>query len=131
MLKNINTFTIHAAIKRFKKCNINTRLAALGSMALLLALLLALFLKPSEKLVLIDMHEAMSKPAVALSQSQYSQAEQGKIMQLYSRNLKLVLKEYGKKHQKTIIESRILSDANHLDITDEIVRLTMEKVKHG
>lgn len=127
MLDHINTHTINTAITRLKNCSIKSCVCALGVMALLLAL----FLKPSEKLALIDMHEAMSKPAVALSQSQYSQAEQGKIMQLYSRNLKLVLKEYGQKHQKTIIESRVLSDANCLDITDEIVRLTMEKVKHG
>ena len=131
MFKNINANTIHAVITRFKKRDIKILALALGGLGLLLALFLALFLKPSEKLALIDMHEAMSKPAVALSQSQYSQAQQGKIMQLYSRNLKLVLKEYGQKHQKTIIESRVLSDANRLDITDEIVRLTMEKVKHG
>ena len=128
MLKHLNTFTFYTAITRLKKCNNEIKVAAaLG----LLALLLGVFLKPSEKLALIDLHEAMSKPAVALSQSHYSQAEQGKIMQLYSRKLKLVLKEYGQKHQKTIIESRVMSDANHLDITDEIIHLTMEKVKHG
>ena len=125
--KNLKNIRVGLALRNLRP---DAKIYVAAVLCVAAGFLLWLF-QPSKSIAVVDLHEAMAKPSRLLSQSQYSGKEQQKIMSLYSGRLLMVLKAYGEKHHKTIIEGRVLSNGSHLDVTDEVVRLTMEEIRHG
>lgn len=94
--------------------------------------LIGWLLKPgTSSVVVINLHEIMAKPAMALAKSRYSEAEQKTIMKQYARLLKPVIERYAHDHHQSVINAQVIADGAQTEITDDIVNLTLEAVKHG
>lgn len=81
-------------------------------------------------LVVVDMTRAIQKPSVMLAHSKLSSNAQLKIMAGYSALLPKVISEYGQSHRVTIVSATVLASQNKVDVTDEVVALTIERMKH-
>ena len=92
--------------------------------------LAAYWLKPAPKLCIVNLHKALEQPAHLLIKSQYSKTQQKEILKRFSRHLLPVIQRYAKDHQQTVIDAKTLADDGQIDITDEIVKLTLEAIKH-
>jgi conjugal transfer pilin signal peptidase TrbI len=96
----------------------------------LLALALVLMVQKPIPLVVVDMTRAIQKPSVMLTRTKLTSDAQLKIMERFSRVLPNVIKEYGQTHRVTIISATVLASHNTLDVTDEVVDLTISRMKH-
>ena len=81
-----------------------------------------------KKTAVVNLQQALAKPAEILSHSRLSKEKQARIMKAYARALTPTIASYGKSHGLTIINSSVLFDGNGQDITNTIVKLTLNKV---
>lgn len=93
---------------------------------LLGALLLSYNKTPA--IAIVDMQRLLNQPATLLSQSKLSEKEQKEVLKHYSTLLPNVLSEYGESHRVTLITATVIS-SGALDVTDEIIGVTVEKLK--
>lgn len=103
--------------------------AIAGAAGLLVLALVLMVLKPIP-LVVVDMTRAIQKPSVMLARTKLTSDAQLKIMERFSKVLPNVIKEYGQTHRVTIISAPVLASLNTLDVTDEVVDLTITRMKH-
>lgn len=83
-------------------------------------------------LLVVDMNRAIEAPSVMLARSKLTHEEQLKIMEHFSRTLPEVIKDYGASHQVTLVSASVLSNfkPSHVDVTDELIALTITRIKH-
>ena len=74
------------------------------------------------------MQRLLNQPANLLSQSKLHEKEQKDVLKRYSSLLPTVLSEYGESHRVTLITATVIS-SGALDVTDEIIGITLEKLK--
>lgn len=74
------------------------------------------------------MQRLLNQPATLLSKSNLSEKEQKNVLRRYSALLPKVLSEYGESHKVTLITATVISSGT-LDVTDEIIDITLEKLK--
>ncbi|HEM6962641.1 TPA: TrbI F-type domain-containing protein [Legionella pneumophila] len=92
------------------------------------AVLAVYMLKPSPKFAVVDMQRLLNQPAVLMSQSKLSQDEQKAVLQRYAEILPKVLIHYGQSHQLTLISATVIT-TGAADVTDEIIDLTLDKLR--
>ena len=92
--------------------------------------LLFLALQKPTHLVVVDMTRAIQKPSVILAHSKLTSETQLKIMERFSKMLPHIIKEYAKTHRVTVISASVLASHNTLDVTDEVVDMTITRMKH-
>lgn len=83
----------------------------------------------SSKLVVVDMKRVLNQPAVLLSRTKMSEHEQAQLLMQYSAVLPEILKNYGATHHVTLISAPVIISGS-VDITDTIIELTFERLKH-
>lgn len=79
-------------------------------------------------IAIVDMQRLLNQPATLLSQSKLSEKEQKDVLKRYSALLPKVLSEYGESHKVTLITATVIS-SGAVDVTDEIIGVTLEKLK--
>lgn len=78
-------------------------------------------------LAIVDMQRLLNQPAVMLSQSKFPETTQKKLLKRYTAILPKVLKAYGASHHVTLITATVISQG-HLDVTDEVISMTLERL---
>ncbi|MBA2650224.1 MAG: TrbI F-type domain-containing protein [Legionella sp.] len=103
--------------------------AIIAGILAMLALVCILWAKP-EHLVVVDMSRVIQAPSMMLARSKLSEASQLEIMEKISKVLPKVIAEYGKSHGVTVIGATVLASQSEVDVTQEIIALTIARVKH-
>lgn len=96
---------------------------------LLLGLCAYSFIHPNTQLVVIDMKRAIEQPALLLTHSKLSEAEQSALMQRYSRLLPKVIQSYGQSQHVLVLSSPVIVSQKNLDITDRMIEATLSRLK--
>jgi len=105
--------------------------AMVGTAGVLVVLVLMLMVwKNPTPLVVVDMTRAVQSPSLMLARSKLTPDAQLKIMSRFSTLLPKIVKEYGQKHQVTVVSAAILASHNNVDVTNEIIALTIARMKH-
>lgn len=100
------------------------------SIAVMIIVLGWLVLMPQKSTVaFIDLQRALSRPATMLSKTSLDKEVQKKILKQYASRLSSVIHDYGKKNNLTIVSSQLLTNNGGQDITDQIVAITLKKVR--
>lgn len=95
----------------------------------LFALVLMGWQKPTP-LRVVDMTRTIQTPSIMLAHSKLTPDAQAKIMSRFSLLLPKVIKEYGQRHRVTIVNATILASTNNIDVTNEVVELTITRMKN-
>jgi len=95
---------------------------------LIFAVLAVCMLRTSPNFAVVDMQRLLNQPAVLMSQSKLSQDEQKAVLQRYAEILPKVLIHYGQSHQLTLISATVIT-TGAADVTDEIIDLTLDKLR--
>ncbi len=77
----------------------------------------------------IDLQRALSRPASMLSKTSLEKKTQQKILKQYASRLSSVIHDYGKTNNLTIVSGQLLTNNGGQDITDQIVAITLKKVR--
>lgn len=105
--------------------------AMVGTAGVLVVLVLMLMVwKNPTPLVVVDMTRAVQSPSLMLARSKLTPDAQLKIMSRFSTLLPKIVKEYGQTHQVTVVSAAILASHNNVDVTNEIIALTIARMKH-
>ena len=105
--------------------------AMVGTAGVLVVLVLMLMVwKNPTPLVVVDMTRAVQSPSLMLARSKLTPDAQLKIMSRFSTLLPKIVKEYGQTHQVTVVSAAILVSYNNVDVTNEIIALTIARMKH-
>ncbi|HAU0311411.1 TPA: type-F conjugative transfer system protein TrbI [Legionella pneumophila] len=85
-------------------------------------------IKTPPKFAVVDMQRLLNQPAALMSQSKLSQDEQKAVLQRYAEILPKVLTHYGQSHGLTLISATVIT-TGAADVTDEIIGLTLDKLR--
>ncbi|HHF7349655.1 TPA: type-F conjugative transfer system protein TrbI [Legionella feeleii] len=106
-----------------------TGLVALGFIAVLIGSFKA-FNKST--LYVIDMQRALHQPALLLSRSPLSEAEQKALLSAFAKRLPDVIADYCKAHKVTLIAAPVLGNSGENELTDYFIEKTLNEVsQHG
>lgn len=84
----------------------------------------------SNQLKVVDMTRAIQATSMMLARSKLSKEMQLKIMERYANVLPSVIKEYAQQHGVTIISAAVLASQNKIDVTGDVMDLTIARIKH-
>ena len=99
---------------------------------LLLTITVYALFSPNTSWVVIDMKRAIERPATMLAHSQFSKEKQTALMERYGLILPKVIQNYGNRHHVLMLSASVLVSDKKIDITDQIISLTLERLKeHG
>ena len=106
-----------------------TGLVALGFIAVLIGSF-EVFKKPT--LYVIDMQRALHQPALLLSRSPLSEAEQKALLSAFAKRLPEVIADYCRAHKVTLIAAPVLGNSGENELTDYFIEKTLNEVsQHG
>lgn len=82
------------------------------------------------KLVVVDMTRVIELPAARLAHSTMPASKQAQLMTRFTKCLPDVIEQYAKAHHVTVISGKVLARENSLDVTRNIIELTLLRLKH-
>lgn len=118
------------ALMRFNQLDKKSLILAGVAGCFLVTVLIGFSWKKPAPLVVVDMTRAIQAPSLMLARSKLTSDEQLKIMRRFSALLPGVIKEYGHTHRVTLVSATILASHNNVDVTNEVVALTIARMKH-
>ena len=108
---------------------VNLYWVAFISMGVLL-IAASLLITSRPKIVVVDLTRAIQEPAARLAHSKLSEAEQGKIIERFTRLFPEVIEAYAKARGCTVVSTHVLASNNSLDITPLMIEQTIQRLKH-
>lgn len=84
----------------------------------------------SPRIAVIDMSRVIEMPAARLAHTKMPAKAQAQVISRFTKCLPDVIATYAKSHHLTVISGKVLAHENSLDITNDIIQLTLLRLKH-
>ncbi len=85
----------------------------------------------TQKIVFVNMKTAIDTPILILAKENISKSDKEKILDAYTKALPHVISQYGISNNVDIVSSAVLYGGHSVDITNEIILKTINKVMHN